>query len=73
MLGFGITAAALFMTALDNLVVITALPVIKGELEASLSDLEWTVNAYTVPFALLLLPGVALPTAMGVGGCSCWA
>jgi hypothetical protein len=32
MLGFGITAAALFMTALDNLVVITALPVIKGSL-----------------------------------------
>jgi hypothetical protein len=65
MLGFGITAAALFMTALDNLVVITALPVIKGELEASLSDLEWTVTAYTIPFALLLLPGVALADRYG--------
>lgn len=62
---FGITAAALSMTALDNLVVVTALPVIEGELEASLSDLEWTVNAYTVPFALLLLPGVALADRYG--------
>lgn len=62
---FGITAAALFMTALDNLVVLTALPVIKGDLGASLTGLEWTVNAYTIPFALLLLPGVALADRYG--------
>lgn len=62
---FGITAVALFMTALDSLIVVTALPVTKGELGASLSGLEWTVNAYTLPFALLLLPGAALADRYG--------
>jgi hypothetical protein len=44
---FVITSVALFMTTLDNLVVTTALPVIRKDLDASLSGLEWTVNAYT--------------------------
>jgi MFS family permease len=48
---FAVTAVALFMVALDNLVVITALPVIKRDLGASLSSLEWTVNAYTLIYA----------------------
>src|SRR5881227_2674237 len=57
---FAITSLALFMVTLDNLVVTTALPVIRRDLHASLSQLEWTVNAYTLTFAVLLLTGAAL-------------
>jgi MFS family permease len=42
---FVITSLALFMVSLDNLVVTTALPVIKRDLGASLAQLEWMVNA----------------------------
>ncbi len=62
---FAITSIALFMVALDNLVVTTALPVIKAELGASLSALEWMVNAYTLTFAVLLLTGAALGDRFG--------
>ena len=62
---FAITAVALFLIALDSLVVITALPVIKRDLGASLSGLEWTVNAYTLTFAVLLLTGAALGDRFG--------
>ncbi|HEY3336064.1 MAG TPA: DHA2 family efflux MFS transporter permease subunit [Candidatus Limnocylindrales bacterium] len=62
---FAITSIALFMTSLDNLVVTTALPVIKESLNASLSQLEWTVNAYTLTFAVLLLTGAALGDRFG--------
>ncbi len=62
---FGITTIALFMTALDNLVVVTALPRIQKDLHASLSSLEWTVNAYTLTFAVLLLTGAALGDRYG--------
>jgi MFS family permease len=62
---FAITAVALFMTALDSLVVTTALPVIKQDLDASLAGLEWTVNAYTLTFAVLLLTGAALGDRFG--------
>jgi EmrB/QacA subfamily drug resistance transporter len=62
---FGITTVALFITALDNLVVATALPKIKTDLGASLSSLEWTVNAYTLTFAVLLLTGAALGDRFG--------
>ena len=57
---FAITSLALFMVTLDNLVVTTALPVIRRDLHATLSQLEWTVNAYTLTFAVLLLTGAAL-------------
>jgi EmrB/QacA subfamily drug resistance transporter len=60
-----ITSIALFMVSLDNLVVTTALPVIRGELHASISQLEWTVNAYTLTFAVLLLTGAALGDRFG--------
>ena len=50
---FAITSVALFMVSLDNLVVTTALPVIRTDLDASLEQLEWTVNAYTLTFAVL--------------------
>jgi EmrB/QacA subfamily drug resistance transporter len=62
---FAITAIALFMVSLDNLVVTMALPVIRRDLGASLSDLEWTVNAYTLTFAALLLMGAALGDRFG--------
>jgi EmrB/QacA subfamily drug resistance transporter len=62
---FVITSVALFMTSLDNLVVTTALPVIRLHLGASLSALEWTVNAYTLTFAVLLLTGASLGERFG--------
>ena len=62
---FAITSIALFMTTLDNLVVTTALPVIRHDLHASLQGLEWTVNAYTLTFAVLLLTGAALGDRFG--------
>src|SRR6266542_4820385 len=54
-----------FMVTLDNLVVTNALPVIKSELGASLSDLQWFVNAYTLSFAALLLTASALGDRIG--------
>ena len=53
------------MVTLDNLVVTTALPVIRDDLHAGLSGLEWTVNAYTLTFAVLLLTGAALGDRFG--------
>jgi MFS family permease len=60
-----ITSIALFMVSLDNLVVTTALPVIRRDLHATISQLEWTVNAYTLTFAVLLLTGAALGDRFG--------
>jgi EmrB/QacA subfamily drug resistance transporter len=62
---FAITSLALFMTTLDNLVVTMALPTIQRDLHASISGLEWTVNAYTLTFAVLLLMGAALGDRFG--------
>ena len=62
---FLITALAVFMAALDNLVVTTALPVIRADFNASISELEWMVNAYTLTFAVLLLTGAALGDRFG--------
>ena len=62
---FVITSIALVMVTLDNLVVTTALPVIRNDLHATLEGLEWTVNAYTLTFAVLLLTGAALGDRFG--------
>src|SRR5213076_153202 len=62
---FAITSTALFMVTLDNLVVTTAVPVIRRDLHAGISGLEWTVNAYTLTFAVLLLTGAALGDRFG--------
>ena len=62
---FAISSIALFMAALDNLVVTTALPVIRSSFNASLGELEWIVNAYTLTFAVLLLTGAALGDRFG--------
>ncbi|MFF3015975.1 DHA2 family efflux MFS transporter permease subunit [Streptomyces sp. NPDC057939] len=60
-----LTGAASFMAALDNLVVTTALPAIRSDLGGKLEDLEWTVNAYTLTFAVLLMFGSALGDRFG--------
>jgi EmrB/QacA subfamily drug resistance transporter len=60
-----VAAAASFMVSLDALVVTTALPTIRHELAASLSSLEWTVNAYTLSFAVLLMSAAALGDRYG--------
>jgi EmrB/QacA subfamily drug resistance transporter len=60
-----IVSIALFMTSLDNLVVGIALPSIRAELGGSLESLEWTVNAYTLAFAVFLLGGAALGDRFG--------
>ena len=60
-----ITSAAGFMAALDNLVVTTALPSIREDLGGALHDLEWTVSAYTLTFAVLLMFGAALGDRFG--------
>src|SRR5436853_167617 len=62
---FALTSVALFMVTLDNLVVTTAIPVIRRDLHAGLGGLEWTVNAYTLTFAVLLLTGAALGDRFG--------
>ena len=62
---FALTSAAAFMVTLDNLVVTTAIPVIRHDLHASIGGLEWTVNAYTLTFAVLLLSGAALGDRFG--------
>ncbi len=56
---------ALFMLMLDNTVVNVALPSIQDDLGASLSGLEWTVNVYTLTFAVLLVTGGRLGDILG--------
>src|SRR4051794_31753250 len=62
---FAIVSVALFMVVLDNLVVTNALPSIQAELGATIQSLEWTVNAYTLTYAVLLLTGAALGDRFG--------
>jgi EmrB/QacA subfamily drug resistance transporter len=54
-----------FLTSLDIVVVATALPVLRTKLNASLADLEWTINAYNLVFACLMLTGAALGDRFG--------
>ncbi|MEF2977160.1 DHA2 family efflux MFS transporter permease subunit [Subtercola sp. YIM 133946] len=63
----GILAASLpmFMATLDNLIMTSALPVIRVDLNASISELQWFVNAYTLSFATFMLMAVALGDRLG--------
>src|SRR6202045_1593863 len=61
----GAMCFALFMIMLDNTVVNVALPSIQRSLNASTSSLEWTVNAYTLTFAVLLVTGGRLGDLFG--------
>src|SRR5215468_2277374 len=60
-----VSGVAVFMVSMDNLVVTNALPVIRKELNTGLEGLEWTVNAYTLSFAVFLLTGAALGDRFG--------
>ena len=60
-----VASVASLMVALDALVVTTALPTIRADLGASIEQLEWTVNAYTLSFAVLLMTGAALGDRLG--------
>ena len=60
-----LTSVASFMVALDALVVTTALSTIRIDLGASIEALQWTVNAYNLSFAVLLLTGAALGDRLG--------
>jgi EmrB/QacA subfamily drug resistance transporter len=60
-----LASVASFMVALDTLVVSTALTTIRLELGASIEQLEWTVNAYNLTLAVLLLPAAALGDRFG--------
>ena len=60
-----IVSVGLFMVVLDNLVVSVALPSIHRDLGASIQALEWTVNAYVLSYAVLLLTGAALGDRFG--------
>jgi EmrB/QacA subfamily drug resistance transporter len=60
-----LAALAAFMTALDTLVVSTALSTIRADLGASVAQLEWTVNAYNLSFAVLLMTAAALGDRYG--------
>ena len=61
----GAMCFALFMIMLDNTVVNVALPSIQNDLHSSLSNLEWTVNGYTLSFAVLLATGGRLGDIFG--------
>src|ERR1700744_4362779 len=61
----GAMCFALFMIMLDNTVVNVALPSIQRDLHATLSSLEWTVNAYTLTFAVLMVTGGRLGDIFG--------
>jgi EmrB/QacA subfamily drug resistance transporter len=61
----GLAAVASFMVALDTLVVSTALTTIRLDLGASIEQLEWTVNAYNLSFAVLLMTASALGDRFG--------
>jgi EmrB/QacA subfamily drug resistance transporter len=61
----GAMCFALAMVMLDNTVTNVALPSIQRSFDASLSALEWTVNAYTLSFAVLLVTGGRLGDILG--------
>lgn len=61
----GLASLGSFLAALDVVVITTAIPVMREDLNASLSDLEWTINAYNLVFACLMLTGAALGDRFG--------
>lgn len=63
----GLVAASLpmFMATLDNLVMTSALPVIQADLDASVGELQWFLNAYTLSFATLMLAAATLGDRWG--------
>jgi len=73
-----LASAGSFMVVLDALIVATALTAIQRDLHASIEDLEWTVNAYTLSFAVLLMTSASLGDRFGrrrlyIGGLALFA
>ena len=64
-----LTSIGSFMAAIDTLVVSTAIPTIRGDLHASLPQLEWTVNAYNLSLAVLLVPAAVIGDRLGRARC----
>jgi EmrB/QacA subfamily drug resistance transporter len=62
---FVFTAVAVFMVAVDNLVVVTALPAIRRSFETDIEGLQWIVSAYTLTYAVFQLSGAALGDRLG--------
>jgi EmrB/QacA subfamily drug resistance transporter len=60
-----VTCLGSMMVLLDSTIVVTALPTIQKSLQANLSDLQWTVDAFTLPFAALMLTGGTLGDRFG--------
>src|ERR1700712_3154521 len=65
LIGVIVISLAVFMTSLDNLVVGVALPSIRKSLGGSIESLEWTVNAYTLTFAVTMIAMAALGDRFG--------
>lgn len=61
----GVTALASFMVALDTQVLTAALATLRGDFDAPMEALQWTVNAFNLSFAVLLLTGAALGDRFG--------
>src|SRR3954471_1431720 len=61
----GLTATASFIAVMDGMVVTTALDTIRRDLSAPLSQLHWTMTAYSLSFAALLMAGAALGDRFG--------
>ncbi|HEX7835279.1 MAG TPA: MFS transporter, partial [Pseudolysinimonas sp.] len=59
------TGIPMFMATLDNLVITNALPVIHADLGATVEELQWFINSYTLVFASLILMTVALGDRLG--------
>jgi len=62
-----LTAIGAFMVGLDTLVVASALTAIRMDFDASIETLQWTVNAYNLSLAVLLLPAAALAQFLQTG------
>src|SRR5206468_4889516 len=61
----GVTALASFMMALDAMIITTAFAAIRAEFGSPVETLQWTVNAFNLSFAVLLLTGAALGDRFG--------
>lgn len=60
-----VTCLGTFLVLLDSSIVVTALPTIQGDLHTNLADLQWVVDAFTLPFAALMLTGGTLGDRFG--------
>ena len=62
------TSLPMFMATLDNLVMTSALPVVRADLGSSVGQLSWFLNAYTLAFATFMLPAATLGDRLAGAG-----